>query len=380
MTLQPLSIYIHWPFCKSKCPYCDFFKRISKNVNQDDIIEHYLQNLDYYHQLVPERMIRSVFFGGGTPSLIEPKQINRLLEHIAKLWAWEEEIEISLEANPNSEYRDMFYQLRQAGINRLSLGVQALNDEDLKFLGRTHNLNQAQHSIEEVLQNFDNHSIDLIYARPNQKQEDWQKELETAAALGLKHLSLYQLTIEEGTVFANRNIHALEENQAVKMYLQTVRYLREKGYPRYEVSNFSSPQYESKHNKCYWLGNEYIGIGESAHGRLKMDSSHLAVFHPPLTAQSQHAEQTALNHGIHFEKISDNERAEELIIMGLRLQNGIDKKHFTNICGLRFEEFANSQALNELVAMGLIENNAEYIRATDNGFLVLDTIIEKLCS
>lgn len=362
-TNQPLSVYIHWPYCKSKCPYCDFFKRVNPKVNQNEVVASYLNELDYYHHLVPNRKIRSVFFGGGTPSLLKPELISRLLEHIAKLWSFEDNPEISLEANPNSEYPDMFAKLKQAGINRLSLGVQALNDADLRFLGRTHNLKQALHSIEEVLKNFTNHSADFIYTRPGQTLKNWEQELSLIAGLGFKHLSLYQLTIEEGTVFAAKNIKIPDAETAAAMYNFTVDFLRANGYPRYEVSNFAPKQYESKHNKCYWLGDDYIGIGESAHGRLKIGGRHYALVHPHLT-----------------EELSTDERAEELIIMGLRLQTGINKLHFTQICGLNFDDFVNKRALNELVQNGLLSGTAENIAATDKGFLLLNYIIGELCS
>lgn len=370
MTIEPLAIYIHWPYCKSKCPYCDFFKRVQKNVPQDNIVDFYLKELNYYHRLLPDRIIRSVFFGGGTPSLIAPDNINRLLEHIFTLWKTEANIEISLEANPNSEYPDMFRQLRRAGINRLSLGVQALNDNDLRFLGRTHNLKQALHSIDEVLKNFDNHSIDLIYARPKQSLSNWIKELEQASGFGFKHLSLYQLTIEEGTFFCKKNVQVLDEDAAADMYLYTVDYLQKHGYPRYEVSNFAPARYESVHNKCYWLGDDYIGIGESAHGRLKINGRFYAIDNPP--GYMQHTRR-------HKEILTPQERAEELVIMGLRLQRGIDKKHFKTLCGLNFDDFINQKAAANLKEQGLITNNSAYLAATNAGFLVLNHIIAQLC-
>lgn len=363
VTNQPLSVYIHWPYCKSKCPYCDFFKRVNPNVNQDEVVASYLNELDYYHHLVPNRKIRSVFFGGGTPSLLKPELINRILDRIAKLWSFDDNPEISLEANPNSEYPEMFARLKQAGINRLSLGVQALNDADLHFLGRTHSLKQALHSIDEALNTFDNHSADFIYTRPEQTLKDWEQELGLITGLGFKHLSLYQLTIEEGTVFAAKHVKITDEEKASEMYRFTVNYLRAKGYPRYEVSNYAASKFESKHNKCYWLGDDYIGIGESAHGRLKIGNCHYAFVHPHL--------KTAL---------SAQERAEELIIMGLRLQAGINKKHFAQISGLNFDDFVNNRALNEFVQNGLLINTAENISATDKGFLLLNYIIGELCS
>ena len=372
MPPKPLAVYIHWPYCKSKCPYCDFFKRVQKNVPQEKIVRAYLKELNFYHRLLPNRSVCSVFFGGGTPSLILPDNINRLLEYIFKLGKHEPDVEISLEANPNSEYPDMFRQLRRAGINRLSLGVQALNDNDLRFLGRTHNLKQALHSIDEVLKNFNNHSMDLIYARPNQTLDNWQQEMEQAIAFGFKHLSLYQLTIENGTPFAKKNIQTLDEECAANMYAYTVNYLRKLGYPRYEVSNFAPAAYESIHNKCYWEGGDYIGIGESAHGRLTLNGKFYALDNPPA--------QNGFSAKRHKEILTATERAEELLIMGLRLQKGIDKSRFKTQCGLDFDEFINQKAATSLEKQGLLVNHPNNLAATDDGFLLLDNLIMQLCS
>ena len=361
--MEPLSIYFHWPYCKSKCPYCDFFKKVQRDVNQQEIVEGYLKELDYYHALVPDRCVRSIFFGGGTPSLMEPKYIEKLINHASKLWPFEKDIEISLEANPNSNHENMFVDLKNAGINRLSLGVQALNKDDLKFLGRTHHLNDALSCIEKVVQTFNNHSIDLIYARPNQNMKIWFEELKQAVSFGLKHLSLYQLTIEEGTVFEKRGVKALDEDKAAEMYLQTVCFLAQNGYPRYEVSNFAPPAYESKHNKCYWQGDDYIGIGESAHGRLKINGKHYAFIHP-----------------YQMEILTPFERAEELVIMGLRLQKGIDKAHFKEISDLDFDSFVDQKKLKQMVEQGLLFNSSSHLQATNQGFLLLDKIILELCS
>lgn len=361
--MEPLSIYFHWPYCKSKCPYCDFFKKVQRDVNQQEIVEGYLKELDYYHALVPDRCVRSIFFGGGTPSLMEPKYIEKLINHASKLWPFEKDIEISLEANPNSNHENMFSDLKNAGINRLSLGVQALNKEDLKFLGRTHNLSDAISSIEDVVQTFDNHSIDLIYGRPNQQTDLWLKELEYALSFKMKHLSLYLLTIEEGTVFQKRGVKALEEDKAAEMYLQTVYFLSTCGYPRYEVSNFASREYESKHNKCYWQGDDYIGVGESAHGRLKIKNKHYAFVHPHES-----------------EVLTPEERAEELVIMGLRLQRGINKMHFKEICEIDFDKFICQKKLKQMIEEGLLIDSSSHLRATAQGFLLLDKIILELCS
>ncbi len=360
---KEVSIYFHWPYCKSKCPYCDFYKIVDRNINQAEVIDKYIKDLDDYHKMLPNRVIRSVFFGGGTPSLIEPQYIERLIDHIHKLWSVRQNMEISLEANPNTNKTEMFSNLHAAGINRLSLGVQALNERDLKFLGRTHTLKDALESIDDVLCVFDNHSMDLIYARPEQTMSSWMSELEQAVSFGFKHLSLYQLTIEEGTVFERKGVKALEVDQAAEMYQQTVDFLRNNGYPRYEVSNFATEKYESVHNKCYWMGDDYIGIGKGAHGRLKADGQHYALEYPNIN-----------------EKLSPYERAQELILMGLRLEKGIQKQYFEQICGLSFNQVVPQLKIDELSELKLIKNEKDRIFATDKGFLVLNKIIEELCA
>lgn len=359
---EKLAIYFHWPWCKSKCPYCDFFKRVEKNVDQRAVIDAYLRDLTYYHNLLPNREICSVFFGGGTPSLIAPQNIDALLARIAQLWPMTTKAEISLEANPNSEYPQMFQQLKNAGINRLSLGVQALNDADLRVLGRTHNLQQARHCIEQVVTTFDNHSMDLIYARPQQTLEAWLNELQTATNFGFKHLSLYQLTIEEGTPFAKKKLELPDEETAAEMYLQTNAFMEDAGYPFYEVSNYAPAAYESVHNKCYWLGTDYIGIGESAHGRLTLNGHFFATTHPRQMLE-----------------LSPDERAEELLLTGLRLRQGINKALFRQICGFDLEKIIDTNALFSLVQQGLLADTGTHLRATFDGMLLLNRVVAELC-
>lgn len=357
-----LAIYIHWPFCKSKCPYCDFYKEVCKDIDQDDIIKEYLENLQFYHDLTAEREIKSVFFGGGTPSLMKPENVAKLIDYITSKWHTNSDMEISLEANPNSDNKNMFSDLKLAGINRLSLGVQALNEEDLRFLGRTHSLKQARECLQKITQIFSNHSADLIYARPNQSFENWQKELSEIVSYGLKHISLYQLTIEDGTVFARKGVRALDDENATKMYEITTDFLAEHNYNRYEVSNFSLNGYESKHNLTYWTGGDYLGIGKSAHGRLTLKGNFYATIYP-------------LQHEI----LTPEERAEELIIMGLRLTKGINMLKFADICGIKFEDFVNVKHLKELISYGFLIKNNNYISATKKGFSVLNELIRQLC-
>lgn len=393
---------------------------------QEEIVDGYLEDLEFYRQYTGGRQVSSIFFGGGTPSLMEPRQVGRLIDYINSVWGLTPEAEISLEANPNSHYPQMFADLHRAGINRLSLGVQALNDDDLRFLGRTHNLKQAYAAVDEVLKNFDNHSIDLIYARPNQSLSSWEKELKQAAAMGLKHISLYQLTIEDGTVFSRKGIKPLDDEAAAEMYLATENLLQSFNYQKYEVSNYALPGFESRHNLLYWIGQDYIGVGPSAHGRLTVFNGDLkqnsgarnsrtamyaqvsalrdSTLSPSLKAvkscsdddleQNSGARNSrahdklkqnlpapvfyATTHRCRLEKISAEERAEELLLMGLRLVSGIDKAAFEKNCGIRLDDFVNRRHLTDLAAGGWLEDSSLFLRATAKGFPVLNFLIEQL--
>ncbi len=360
--IVPLSVYIHWPYCLSKCPYCDFFSKVDKHVDQKQIIDGYLDDLNWYHDLTAKQTVQSIFFGGGTPSLIEPQYIEKVINHIFKLWPTTKQVEISLEANPNTNRPNLFADLRLAGINRLSLGIQALNDKDLKFLGRTHNLSRALHAVDEVTRLFDNHAADLIYARPGQTAEAWKQELNQISELGLKHLSLYQLTIEEGTFFARKGIKPMDDEPAAELYALTQEFLATKGYPQYEVSNFAHPGYESIHNLAYWRGQNYLGIGPAAHGRIKTTDK--------IYASTHHRQ---------LEELTPQERAEELIIMGLRIREGINKENFRRQCGLELTGFVNDKARQSLIRQKLLFEDKHSLRAANRGFLLLNKIIEELC-
>ncbi len=359
--MQRLGIYIHWPFCKSKCPYCDFFSRVKKDINQEELISSYLSDLEYYRSLNDNYIVESIFFGGGTPSLIEPQYIEKLIGKIKSLWQYKDDVEISLEANPNTDNGNLFADLKQAGINRLSLGVQALNEKDLKFLGRTHTLAQAYKSVESVLQNFDNHSIDLIYARPNQKPQEWEEELQNACNLGLKHLSLYQLTIEENTFFAQKGIKSAKDEIAEELYKISNEVIKSFGYNRYEVSNYAQKNFECHHNLGYWEGFDYVGIGNGGIGRIHITNDIYNTYYP----RKQ-------------EIITKTERAEELLIMGLRLTKGINKDLFMKNCGVGLDKIIDKQALNILKKDGYIFENKNNIKVTEKGNFVLNYIINKL--
>ena len=360
MTIRS-GLYIHWPFCRSKCPYCDFFSKVEKNVPQDALVDAYLDDIKYYAELADVKTLGSVFFGGGTPSLLSPYNIGRILEQVAACWQLEKGAEISLEANPNTDRPGLFADLRKVGINRLSLGIQSLEPEGLKFLGRTHSAADALKAAEEVLILFDNTSADIIYARPTQSSAAWQRELEELCSFGFKHLSLYQLTIEEGTPFARKGIKAADDETAAQLYDLSRDILAQHGYLQYEVSNYAKPGYECRHNKLYWQGDDYIGVGNGAHGRLHIGGEIFATTHPRK-----------------LEKLSSLERAEELVLMGLRLNQGIDKAHFEECCGQNWDHLMDSKVIAHLVQEGLVEDLPHCLRPTSGGLLVLNAVIAEL--
>lgn len=354
------GIYIHWPFCLSKCPYCDFYS-VVKDIPQKKIIDEYIEDLEFYNSFTQNRNITSIFFGGGTPSLIEPKYIALIIDKIHSLWHISGNVEISLEANPNSNKPNLFNEIKKAGVNRLSLGIQSLRDEDLFFLGRTHSKKDALLAIDDVLKNFDNHSLDFIYARPKQKIDEWERELKQILGLGIKHISLYQLTIEKGTIFHKKGIKPLEDEQAEEMYKFTINYLKQKNYFQYEVSNFALEGFECSHNKIYWSGGEYIGIGKGAHGRIFANNQWIAT-----------------EHKRKFQQLNNEERATELLIMGLRLRSGINKQNFKRLCNISLNDFINNRKKETLIEQNLLIETKDNLTTTDKGLLLLNYVINEL--
>lgn len=360
-----ISIYIHFSYCKSRCPYCDFFKKIlPRNFDEAQYIKKYISDINFMKEQCGKRNIKSIFFGGGTPSILSEKSIEIILNEINKKFSIDKNVEISLEANPNTYDKNKFLNFKNVGINRLSLGVQALNENDLKVLGRTHSLKEAIDAIETGISLFDKFSIDLIYARPNQTFNTWQQEIDLALKFGLKHISLYQLTLEDGTIFAKKNIKMLDANKSLELYRLTSSYLNSYGLQRYEVSNFSKDGYNiCKHNMVYWQGGNYWGIGEGAHGRIKLNEKIYAQYD-----------------GNILEALTPIERAEELIIMGLRIKKGINCNDFYNASSIKLFDFISQKKLNDLEKIKLLEFDDECIRLTEKGTEVLDSIILELCS
>jgi oxygen-independent coproporphyrinogen-3 oxidase len=310
---RPFGLYIHWPFCVSKCPYCDFNSHVSNTVDHDQWRTAFVQELDRVFAESKGHRISSIFFGGGTPSLMQAQTVEAILDRAQALWGFTDGVEITLEANPTTVESHTFRDFRQAGVNRLSIGIQSLEEEVLKFLGRAHNMSEARTALELAAKSFDRYSFDLIYARPDQTLAGWEAELREALTLSAGHLSLYQLTIEPGTDFHKRGIAPIDEDLGADMYDLTQEIMEEAGLPAYEISNHAKPGQESRHNLVYWQGDEYIGLGPGAHSRFQNQAIH-QIYKPDLwlkaIAEKQSGEQKR-------RALKTDERIIELILMGM---------------------------------------------------------------
>ncbi len=384
MTSRDLSLYIHYPFCKSKCPYCDFNSHVRDNIDHAAFLQAYQNEIGFFAPRLKGRKIKTIFFGGGTPSLMPLALVEKILTTISNCWQLDESCEITLEANPTSFESSKFADFKKAGINRLSIGVQALNDADLKFLGREHSAAEAIFVIKNAAQIFENFSFDLIYARPQQTLESWSHELREALQFNTKHLSLYQLTIEKGTKFfgefKQKKFVMPNENLATDFYNITNEITAGKGLELYEISNYAKKGYQCKHNLVYWQGGDYLGIGAGAHSRVFFDGeknrSAVMMLHEPKLWLDKALEQGAATQTI--EEIFTTETLEELILMGLRLKDGIDNKIFQQFFGKNIVEIFNFQKLQRLVDEGLIEANDKNVKITDRGRILTNAIIVKV--
>ncbi|WP_396584064.1 radical SAM family heme chaperone HemW [Bartonella grahamii] len=395
---EPFGIYIHWPFCAAKCPYCDFNSHVRiHGVDQPRFVTAFKREIEtQYHKIGP-RHITSIFIGGGTPSLMEPQTVDALLQALAKKWVVDDKVEITLEANPSSVEAERFRGYRAAGVNRLSLGIQALNDKALRKLGRLHNVEQALCAIALARQIFPRLSFDLIYARPEQTLEQWKSELVQAIDLAANHLSLYQLTIEEGTAFkrlhdAGRLILPPSE-LAADLYHLTQEITALHGLPAYEISNHAMPGSESAHNLLYWRYHQYAGFGPGAHGRFiehamnhssacsKTLSSHLENCERYVTINEKHPEKwlnlvETTGHGcIETEHLTTEQQANEMLLMGLRLCEGLELIRYKTLSPKRIP----MEKLIDLQHQELIEIvDNQRLKATTKGRIVLDHIISQL--
>lgn len=372
------AVYVHWPFCQSKCPYCDFNSHVAANVDQAEWAAALTRELEYMRALSGPRLVRSIFFGGGTPSLMLPETVDAVLTKIAGLWTMEEGAEITLEANPTSVEAGRFKGYRAAGVNRLSLGVQSLDDTQLKFLGRLHSAEEALRAIALARETFPRLSFDLIYARPGQTKEAWENELRAALAHAADHLSLYQLTIEPDTAFARlyeKGAFALpDDDEAAALYALTGDVCAESGLSVYEVSNYAKPGAESRHNLVYWRYGDYAGVGPGAHGRITSDGKRIATRARKMPGDWL-AEVKRAGQGLEAsEDISASEQGDEMMLMGLRLSEGVSLERHARMTGNPIED----SRIAALVAEGLLVRDGGNIRASDEGRMVLDAVLARL--
>jgi putative oxygen-independent coproporphyrinogen III oxidase len=374
------GIYVHWPFCASKCPYCDFNSHVrAGGIDEARFLAAYLAELAHWAQLAPGRKVGSIFFGGGTPSLMSAATVAAILEAIGRNWSIDAGAEITLEANPSSVEAGRFRAYRAAGVNRVSLGVQSLVDADLRTLGRLHTVAEALAAIVVAQATFDRTSFDLIYARPGQTLQAWQDELTRALALAGRHLSLYQLTIEAGTPFADLHargrLRVPDSALAHDFYELTQELTEAAGLPAYEVSNHAAPGEECRHNLLYWRYGEYAGIGPGAHGRIVVAGSRRAT-----TTERQPerwlAAVEAAGHGMSdCTLLSRSEQADEALLMGLRLSEGLDLARFASLSGLQ----PRADVVRALSDAGLIEcPDRGRLRATRSGRIVLNEVVLRL--
>ena len=376
------GIYVHWPFCLSKCPYCDFNSHVRQApVDEGRYLAAFRTELKHRAGLTPGRTVSSIFFGGGTPSLMRPATIGAILEAIASHWSVDPQAEVTLEANPTSVEAERFSGYRAAGVNRVSLGVQAMNDRDLAALGRLHTAAEAMAAVEVAAKAFERYSFDLIYARPGQTPDQWKAELGAAIDHAAEHLSLYQLTIEPDTIFERLHragkLVVPDAEAARALWDVTQEVTAARGLPAYEVSNHARPGAESRHNLVYWRYGEYAGVGPGAHGRIDTPGGRRAQAterHPEMWLTVVEGEGQGL---INDEALSAEEQGDEFLLMGLRLTEGIDPDRFQRLAGRALE----SRRVDGLVEEGLIERRPDgRLRVTAGGFPVLDAVVADLAA
>ena len=378
----PFAVYVHWPFCLSKCPYCDFNSHVRHGgIDERRFLEAYETEIAAIAARTPGRTVSSIFFGGGTPSLMLPSTVQAILDSIAKHWAIAPNVEVSLEANPTSVEAERFRGFRAAGVNRVSLGVQALDDAALKELGRLHTVREALDAVAVARSIFDRYSFDLIYARPHQTLTTWADELKRAIAEAAEHLSLYQLTIEPDTPFFGLHragkLALPEEDLARDLYDLTQTICDAAGLPAYEVSNHARPGAECRHNLIYWRGHDYAGVGPGAHGRLTINAERIATeTERRPEAWLMRVEGTGT--GLRLEeKLTQSEAADEYLLMGLRLAEGIDPVRYSTISGRTLDP----RRISILRSEGAVEMTADgRLRVTQSGFPLLDAVVADLAA
>jgi len=373
------GLYLHWPFCQSKCPYCDFNSHVAERIDQGRWKNAYLAEIDRIGSETQGRVLSTVFFGGGTPSLMDGDLVAAILERVRKTWVVANDLEVTMEANPGSVDAGRFGQYAQAGVNRISIGIQALRNDDLKRLGRMHSVNEAKAAYEIARQHFDRVSFDLIYARQDQSREAWETELREALSMGPDHLSLYQLTVEEGTVFARRHERGLlqglpDEDLSVDLYDLTQDLCEDAGLMAYEVSNHAKPGQEARHNLIYWRLGDYAGVGPGAHGRLTL-GGHRWATEAPKTPGAWLALVEGARPGELPRHLSEAEdQATEYLLNALRLSEGAEMDRYESLCGRPLPQ----ARMNDLIEGKFLIRNENRITATRSGRMVLNAILREL--
>lgn len=376
------SLYIHWPFCVSKCPYCDFNSHVADRVDEQAWRAALISELDHYAATTEYSTLKTVFFGGGTPSLMLPQTVGAILDAAARHWSPSPDLEATLEANPSSAESGKFSGFRSAGINRVSIGVQSFDDHALRFLGRAHDGADARRALELAAREFDRYSFDMIYALPGQQPEDWRRQLRNALALSGDHLSLYQLTVEKGTPFfaaRRRGTFSLPGDElAVELLEIADSETRKAGYPAYEISNHARPGGECRHNLACWRGEDYIGIGPGAHGRIRIAGRRCATDQLPAPSAWLDAVRQSGHGTRNTAPLNRTERIEELLITGLRLASGIDREAFRRAGGREPEELLDMNKVSAIVQEGLLRLDGRGLKARRAGRLRLNALIAAL--
>ena len=377
-----ISIYIHWPFCKSKCPYCDFNSHVTRDIDADLWLKAYIAEFQRYEYAFARKYIRSIFFGGGTPSLMPPKIVAKLIEYISNIANIDSDTEITLEANPTSSDAKNFSSFAASGVNRLSIGVQAFDEKRLKFLGREHDLPEALATIELASKIFSRFSFDLIYATPDQNLHMWEAELKQAMNFAADHISLYQLTIEKGTQFFSAYMKGEfkmpDSDIADDLYEITAEILSSKEIYQYEISNYSKKGSESRHNMAYWEYQDYLGIGPGAHSRLSIDGDVQAfymLYNPTNWLKTNLDGKSAIQN---FEILKKEEVLTEILMMGLRLTKGIGYDNFQRLFGKNFQDLVRKDKLEFLVKNDLICYDEHNVKLTKTGFKLHQKVMEEI--
>lgn len=390
------GVYVHWPFCTAKCPYCDFNSHVRTAIDEDGWVDGILSELDWvagkqggsarpiaaaYERATNKNfrpVVETIFFGGGTPSLMQGRSVGRILQKIAALWPMANDPEITLEANPASADAARFADYRAAGVNRVSLGVQALNDADLKKLGRLHDVAEARAALKMAMGVFDRVSLDLIYARPGQSDAAWRGELKEALDFGTGHLSLYQLTIEPETPYAllhrNGSLQIPDDDMAAGLYETTQELTEAAGVPAYEISNHARPGAESRHNLIYWRYGEYAGVGPGAHGRLNLGGRRTATAAIKLPERWRDTVGKSGHGFVERMTVSNDEASREHLLMNLRLAEGLDLAAYEQRWGAR----PQAQKITAMAQQGFVTLDGDTLTATPSGRLLLNSVIEKL--